>query len=178
MAKKKDQDANIKPSSDDVHVEEKNSKEEISQKDEVEKLKKELSEKNDILLRTIAEYDNFRKRSQREKETFFLETKADLLSCFLPVLDNFERAADNTAVETEDYKKGIDMIFCQFNETLSKIGLEKYCEVGDKFDPQIHNGVMHIEDDNLGESVIVEVFQKGYRIGDRIIRAATVKVAN
>ena len=96
----------------------------------------------------------------------------------LPVLDNFERAASNKEASLEDYQKGIDMIFNQFNDILKKAGVEAFGEKGDEFDPNIHSAVMHIDDENEKENVIVDVFSKGYKLGDRVLRAAVVKVAN
>lgn len=143
-----------------------------------EKLKKELDEQNDKFLRLYAEYDNFRKRSQKEKADIYASSKADVIKEMLPVIDNFDRASNNTECSFEDYKKGIDLIFNQFSEIFKKLGVESYGERGDAFDPNIHNAVMTVEDEELGENVIAEVFTKGYKLGDRIIRDAVVKVAN
>ncbi len=143
-----------------------------------EQLQKALDEKNDQFLRLYAEYDNFRKRSQKEKQDIYTSSKADVIKELLPVLDNFDRAANNTECSFEDYKKGIDLIFNQFSEILNKTGVESYGERGDAFDPNIHNAVMTVEDDELGENQIASVFSKGYKLGDRIIREAVVTVAN
>lgn len=151
---------------------------EVAEETAEDKLRKELDEKNDQFLRLYAEYDNFRKRSQKEKQDIYSSSKADVIKELLPVLDNFERAANNTECSFEDYKKGIDLIFNQFGEILKKTGVESYGERGDEFDPNIHNAVMTVVDDELGENVIAEVFTKGYKLGDKIIRDAVVKVAN
>ncbi len=143
-----------------------------------EKLQKELDEKNEQFLRLCAEYDNFRKRSQKEKQDIYSSSQAELIKELLPVFDNFDRAANNKDANAEDYKKGIDLIFNQFGEILKKLGVESYGERGDEFDPNIHNAVMTVEDDELGENVIASVFSKGYKLGDRIIREAVVQVAN
>jgi len=143
-----------------------------------EKLQKELDEKNEQFLRLCAEYDNFRKRSQKEKQDIYSSSQAELIKELLPVFDNFDRAANNKEANAEDYKKGIDLIFNQFGEILKKLGVESYGERGDEFDPNIHNAVMTVEDDELGENVIASVFSKGYKFGDRIIREAVVQVAN
>lgn len=143
-----------------------------------EQLQKALDEKNDQFLRLYAEYDNFRKRSQKEKQDIYTSSKADVIKELLPVLDNFDRAANNIECSFEDYKKGIDLIFNQFSEILNKTGVESYGERGDAFDPNIHNAVMTVEDDELGENQIASVFSKGYKLGDRIIREAVVTVAN
>ncbi len=149
-----------------------------SSNDELQKVKDELALKNDQLLRLAAEYDNFRKRSQREKEGIYSDVKANVLGDFLPITDNFKRALENTSGTVEDCLKGIEMISNQFNEALKKHGVEEFGEVGEEFDPNIHNAVMHIDDEELGENVIADVFNKGYKVGDKIIRHAVVKVAN
>lgn len=143
----------------------------------IEELNSKLLDANDKLLRTIAEYDNFRKRSAKEKEAIYSDSKSDVTSKLLPVIDNFERAA---AAETdlESYKKGIEMIVKQLLDVLGSLGVEAFGEKGEEFDPNFHNGVMHIDDENLGENVIAEVYMKGYKMGDRVIRPATVIVAN
>ena len=143
-----------------------------------EQLQKALDEKNDQFLRLYAEFDNFRKRSQKEKQDIYTSSKADVIKELLPVLDNFDRAANNTECSFEDYKKGIDLIFNQFSEILGKTGVESYGERGDAFDPNIHNAVMTVEDEELGENQIAAVFSKGYKLGDKIIREAVVTVAN
>ena len=145
---------------------------------QVEDLKKLNAELNDKLLRTLAEYDNFRKRSQKEKEAIFSDSKADVIGKLLPVIDNFERAAAAENTDLETYKKGVEMTVKQLLDVLSSFSVEAFGKVGDEFDPNIHNGVMHIEDDTLGENVIADVFMKGYKMGDRVVRHATVKVAN
>ena len=129
-------------------------------------------------LRLAAEYDNFRKRSQKERQDIYTASRADVIKELLPILDNFDRAVVNSEANFEDYKKGIDLIFSQFKQLLEKNGVESYGEEGDTFDPNIHNAVMSVEDESLGENVIAQVFTKGYKLGDRIIREAVVKVAN
>ncbi len=152
--------------------------EEAKEVSETDKLKAELAEKEDKFLRLYAEYDNFRKRSQKEKSDIYESSKADIIKELLPVLDNFDRAAANAEADFEGYRKGIEIIFSQFLQFLEKFGVESYGEKGDKFDPNIHSAVMVIEDENFGENEIAEVFSKGYRLGDKIIREAVVKVAN
>ena len=156
-------------------------KEEIKQEKQDkkdDKLKKELEEKNDLYLRLAAEYDNFRKRSQREKEALYSDVKANVLGDILPVIDNFERALNESGDDIEGYKKGVEMIFNQLSETLKKHGVESFGEPGDTFDPNFHNAVLHIEDEKFGENAVAQVFSKGYKVGDRVIRPATVQVAN
>ena len=150
--------------------------EEIKETEE-EKLKKELAEKEEQLMRVAAEYDNFRKRTIKEKEENFSNAKVSVISEFLDVIDNFERAKDAEA-ELEDYKKGVELIFTQFYDKMKKLGVEEFGAPGETFNPEIHMAVMHIEDEEKGESEIVEVFQKGYKIGEKIVRHAMVKVAN
>ncbi len=144
---------------------------------EAEKLNQKLIEVNDKLLRTVAEYDNFRKRSVKEKEAIYSDSKTDIIGKLLPVIDNFERAAAADS-DYENYKKGIEMTVKQLLDVFASLGVEAFGEKGEEFDPNIHNGVMHIDDESLGEGVISEVFTKGYKMGDRVIRHATVIVAN
>ena len=132
---------------------------------------------SDAYLRLLAEYDNYRKRSQREKDSLYADIKADTLLKFLPVYDNLVRAL-NQPTEDEAYRKGIEMIMTQFCTTMEKLGVEKIESLGKTFDPSLHNAVMHVEDESKGENEIVEVFQEGFRLGDKVIRFAMVKVAN
>ena len=136
-----------------------------------------LAALNDKYLRICAEYDNFRKRSQKEKEALYTDVKAETLKAFLPVYDNLLRAL---AQPTEDvaYAKGVEMIMAQFNATMEKLGVEKIESLGQTFDPSYHNAVMHVDDEEKGENEIVEVFQEGFKAGDKVIRFAMVKVAN
>lgn len=143
-----------------------------------EKLTAELNETKDKLLRVMAEYDNFRKRSQKEKEMAYGDTKASTIAEFLPVYDNFERAMSADATDLDSFKKGIEMIFNQYGETFKKLGVESFGEKGETFDPNIHNAVMHGEDEELPENTISDVFSTGYKMGDRVIRPAIVKVVN
>lgn len=147
-------------------------------KAEVEALKKELADAKDSHLRSLAEYDNFRKRSQREKDAVYGDAKANTLALLLPVIDNFDRAAENKTDDPEVYKKGIEMIISQFSDILKRLEVERFGEVGDEFDPNMHNAVMHVENDELPANTIAAVFEKGYKMGDRILRFATVQVAN
>ncbi len=144
--------------------------------EEIEKLKEEIREKDDKFLRMAAEYDNFRRRSREEKDATYEVAMSKTVSEFLAITDNLERAAlyDDAA----KVKEGLVMIAKSVESVFSKLGIEAVGAVGDKFDPNIHNAVMHIEDDSFGENEIVEVFQKGYKKGGRIIRFAMVKTAN
>ena len=138
---------------------------------EIEKLTNELANAKDTHLRVLAEYDNFRKRSAREKEALYGDAKANTLKTLLPVIDNFDRAADNKTDDIEVYRKGIEMTLTQLGEILKNLEVEA-------FDPNIHNAVMTVENDELPENSIAAVFEKGYRMGDRILRFATVQVTN
>ncbi len=140
-------------------------------------LKAEMDALNDKYLRICAEYDNFRKRSQKEKDSLYGDVKAETLKKFLPVYDNLVRALAQST-EDEAYRRGVEMIMNQFNVTMEKLGVTEIECLGKKFDPAFHNAVMHIEDEEKGENEIVEVFQKGFMMGDKVIRFAMVKVAN
>ncbi len=153
-------------------------KEAVAEPSKEEELQKQLDEKNDQLLRTLAEYDNFRKRSQREKEALYAECKASVINALLPVADNFDRIFANPDGTLEDYKKGVEMTFKQFSDVFKNLGIEAFGEVGEEFDPNFHNAVMHTEDDSVGENTITNVLVKGYKLGDKIIRPAMVAVAN
>ena len=137
----------------------------------------EMALLNDKYLRICAEYDNFRKRTQKEKENLYGDIRANVVTSFLPVYDNLVRAL---AAETEDeaYRKGVEMIMNQFNATLGKLGVTEIKAVGEKFDPALHNAVMHVDDEAKGENEVVEEFQKGFKLGDKVIRFSMVKVAN
>ena len=140
-------------------------------------LKAEMDALNDKYLRICAEYDNFRKRSQKEKDSLYGDVKAETLKNFLPVYDNLVRALAQST-EDEAYRRGVEMIMNQFNVTMEKLGVTEIECLGKKFDPAYHNAVMHVEDEEKGENEIVEVFQKGFMMGDKVIRFAMVKVAN
>ena len=142
----------------------------------LEKAKAELADTNDKYLRVCAEYDNFRKRSAKERDGLYTDAYSDALKEVLPVIDNLERASQYT--EPEKVSDGLALIFKSASEMLTKLGVETFGEAGEKFDPNIHNAVMHVEDEEKGENEITDVFQKGYKKGDRIIRHAMVKVAN
>ena len=142
-----------------------------------EKLEKELSEQKDKYLRLMAEYDNFRKRSAKERLELSANAKGNTLMEILPVFDNFERAL-NAETTDESYKQGVSMIFKQMGDMLTKLGVEVIDPTGKEFDPNVANAVNQIEDPELGENIVAETFQKGYKIGDKIIRYAMVVVAN
>ena len=143
---------------------------------EIEKLKEEIKEKDDKHLRMAAEYDNFRRRSREEKEETYENALADTVAELLPIIDNLERAANYD--DGDKVKEGLGMTLKSVQAVFSAMGIESVGAPGEKFDPNLHNAVMHIEDDTLGEGEITEVFQKGYKKGKHIIRFAMVKTAN
>ena len=132
---------------------------------------------HDSYLRLAADYDNFRKRTIKEKEQSYGNGKADAVEKILPVYDNLERALNQETAD-EAYKKGVEMTMTQLVGILTGLGVEIFGNVGDAFDPNMHNAVMHTEDESLGENVISQVFQKGFKMGDKIVRFAMVQVAN
>jgi len=147
-------------------------------KAEIEKLSGDLAAMKDSHLRTLAEYDNYRKRSQREKEATYGDAKANTLKTLLPVIDNFDRALENQTEDIEVYKKGVEMTITQLKEILKNMEVESFGAVGDEFDPNIHSAVMTVENAELPENSVAAVFEKGYKMGDRILRFATVQVTN
>ena len=144
---------------------------------ELDTVKEQLAKEHDGYLRLAAEYDNFRKRSQKEKDDLYTVIKAETVGKFLPVYDKLERAlAQETADEA--YKKGVEMTMNQLVKVMEGLGVTSFGEIGEAFDPARHNAVMHVEEEGLGENVIAEVFQKGFLVGEKVIRFAMVKVAN
>ena len=135
-----------------------------------------LQEQNKFL-RLAAEYDNYRKRTAKEKESIWADAKASVVTSFLPVYDNLERALKQDTAD-EAYKKGVEMTMTQLKDVLSKLGVTEIDAAGQPFDPKLHNAVMHVEDENLGENTVAEVFQAGFQLGEKVIRFAMVKVAN
>ncbi len=160
---------------------EKKAKKETKRTDSKEAVKeaveKAVAGEKEKYLRLAAEYDNFRRRSQKEKESLYGDIKADVLTKFLPVYDNLERALKQETAD-EAYRKGVEMIMTQFVATMDKLGITEIEAMGEKFDPEKHNAVMHVDDESCGENEVVEVFQKGFRLNDKVIRFAMVKVAN
>lgn len=144
----------------------------------LEEAKKSLEESNSKYLTMLAEYDNFRKRSAAEKERTYTDAKADALMQILPVIDNLERAAAFGSGNAENVAKGLEMTLRSFGEVMEKLGVKEIESLGKTFDPEIHNAVFHVDDESYGEQEIVEVLQKGYTIGDKVLRYAMVKVAN
>ena len=144
--------------------------------EELAAAKKETEELNEKYLRMLAEYDNFRKRSAKERDGIYADAYTDALTSILPVLDNLERA--EACGESEALAKGLELTLKSFRETLAKMGVEEIAAERKPFDPNLHKAVMHVEDESFGESEIVEVLMKGYKKGDKVIRYAMVKVAN
>lgn len=142
-----------------------------------ELLQEERRQQEDKYLRLLAEYDNYRKRSQKEKDAAWTNAKADTVKEILPVYDNLDRALKQECAD-EAYAKGVQMTMTQLKTVLEKLGLEEIPAQGEPFDPAVHNAVMHCEDEALGENTVAEVFQAGFKLGDKIIRHAMVKVAN
>ena len=144
---------------------------------EIDPWEEKYNAERDAHLRVAAEFDNFRKRTVKEKEASYGNGKADAVAKMLPVYDNLERALNQ---ETEDaaYKKGVEMTMTELVKIFTGLGVEIFGNVGDLFDPNLHNAVMHVENEELGENVISQVFQKGFKIGDKVVRFAMVQVAN
>ena len=144
---------------------------------EVNEWEEKYNAEHDSYLRLAADYDNYRKRTAKEKDAAYGNGKADAVEKLLPVYDNLERAL-NQPTEDEAYKKGVEMTMTQLVGILSGLGVEIFGNVGDAFDPNLHNAVMHTEDENFGENTICQVFQKGFKLGEKIVRFAMVQVAN
>ena len=151
--------------------------EETIETPEVNPWEEKYNAERDAHLRCAAEYDNFRKRTIKEKEASYGNGKADAVAKMLPIYDNLERALNQ---ETSDaaYKKGVEMTMNELVKIFTSLGVEIFGNVGDEFDPNLHNAVMHIDSEELGENVIAQVFQKGFKIGDKVVRFAMVQVAN
>lgn len=157
--------------------EKKESKKEVKKlTEENEKLNESLSELNDRYTRMLAEYDNFRKRAQKEREGVYFDAVSDVINAILPIKDSLEMAMK--FADESQLSQGVTMTLNKFGEILNKLGVEEFGAAGEEFDPNLHNGVLHCEDETLGEQIIAEVLQKGYKKGEKIIRYAMVKVAN
>ena len=146
---------------------------------EIEALGAQVSEANDKYMRLYAEYDNFRRRTQKEKEGIYSDAYVDALTQILPILDNLERAAQYSTEDSEHpLAKGLELTLKSFAETMEKMGVSEIPALGEQFDPNVHNAVMHIDDESFGENEVIEVFMKGYARGDKVLRHSMVKVAN
>jgi len=144
---------------------------------EVNPWEEKYNAERDAHLRVAAEFDNFRKRTVKEKEASYGNGKADAVAKMLPVYDNLERAL-NQPTEDAAYKKGVEMTMNELTKIFTALGVEIFGNVGDEFDPNLHNAVMHIDSEELGENVVAQVFQKGFKIGEKVVRFAMVQVAN
>ena len=159
----------------DIPVEE--TVEETPAEPEVNPFEEKYNAEHDAHLRLAAEYDNFRKRTIKEKEASYGNGKADAVAKMLPVYDNLERALNQPTAD-EAYKKGVELTMTELVKIFGTLGVEIYGQSGDAFDPNIHNAVMHIDDEAFGENTITQVFQKGFKLGEKIVRFAMVQVAN
>ena len=148
------------------------------QVEQMELAVKQLDTVKDQFVRLTAEYENYRKRTTKEKDNIYQDAKADTIKAFLAVYDNLERAAQSEGGEDSPHKKGLEMIFAQYKDILKSLGVEEIEAKGAAFDPEMHNAVMHIDDENLGENVVAQVFQAGFKMGDKVIRHSIVQVAN
>ena len=148
------------------------------QVEQMEQAVKQLDTMKDQFTRLAAEYDNYRKRTAKEKETLYQDAKADTVKEFLAVYDNLERAVSTEGGEDSPHKKGLEMIFAQYKEILKKLGVTEIEAKGQPFDPERHNAVMHIDDENFGENEVAQVFQAGFLLGEKVVRHAIVQVAN
>lgn len=157
-------------------------KAEDTAKSEPDEKDKTIEALKDKILRISAEYDNFRKRTKREKDALYGDAKADTVAAFLPLLDNIEKAVktmpEAKEKEWQAVSDGVALIKKQFEETLKKLGVNEINAVGEAFDPELHNAVMHVEDSEAGEGIVVEEFQRGFKINDKVVRHSVVKVAN
>ena len=144
---------------------------------EVDSLKTQVAQQEDKYLRLAAEYENYRRRTTKEKEAIWSDAKGDAAAAFLPVYDNLERALKQETADAA-YKKGVEMTMNQLKTVLEKLGITEIPALGQTFDPNLHNAVMHVDDENLGENEVAEVFQAGFQLGEKVIRFAMVQVAN
>ncbi len=151
--------------------------EEVAEAPAVDPWEEKYNAEHDAYLRLYADYDNYRKRTAKEKDAAYGHGKADAIAKMLPIYDNLERALNQETVDAA-YKKGVEMTMAELVKIFSALGVEIFGEAGDAFNPELHNAVMHMEDESLGENTIASVFQKGFRLGDKVIRFAMVQVAN
>ena len=182
MQENKSNEAVIEEETPAAKAEEKNTKSQTDKK-KIKKLEEELAavtaradEINEKYMRMLAEYDNFRKRSAKEREGVYADAVSDTLTSVLPVLDNLERA--EACRDADGLAKGLELTLKSFRDTLERLGIQEIEALGKTFDPNVHNAVFHVDDESYGESEIVEVLMKGYKKGDKVVRYAMVKVAN
>ena len=175
MAKKEKKQA--EPAEETVETPETAEETTVEETVEVNPWEEKYNAEHDSFLRLAADYDNFRKRTVKEKEASYGNGRADTIGKLLPVYDNLERAL-NQPTEDAAYKKGVEMTMNELVKIFTGLGVEIFGNVGDSFDPNLHNAVMHIDDESLEENTISQVFQKGFKIGDKVVRFAMVQVAN
>ena len=173
MAKKK----NAEQQAEQLEQVEETVAEETTETPEFNPWEEKYNEEREAHLRLAADYDNYRKRTIKEKEASYGNGKADAVAKILPIYDNLERALNQPCTD-EAYKKGVEMTMTELKKIFESLGVEIYGEIGEEFNPELHNAVMHNEDESLGENVISMVFQKGFKSGDKVIRFAMVQVAN
>lgn len=167
-----------KAQNDEPKEKETKNKENNAKKEKENPLQQELDETKDRLLRVTAEYSNYKRRSEKEKQDAYVFAKAQTIKELLPVIDNLERALANETKDYDAFRKGVEMTFDNLTSVLKNLGIEAFGEPGETFDPNLHNAVMHIEDEKYKAGEIVDVFQKGYKLGEKIVRPAMVKSAN
>ena len=177
MAKKEKNEVTPEEETEEVLEETAEETAETPETPEADPWEEKYNAERDAHLRLAAEYDNFRKRTAKEKEQTYNNGKGDAVEKLLPVYDNLERAL-NQPTEDAAYKKGVELTMNELKKIFTSLGVEIFGEVGEQFDPNIHNAVMHLEDENLGENEIAQVFQKGFKLGDKVVRFAMVQVAN
>lgn len=178
MPKKKDgENAVPKPAEAAAETEKKENSPPAEAPSPAAELESQLAAEKERYLRLAAEYDNYRKRCARERDSLYNDVRSDTISKLLPVYDNLERALKQNTEDAAFYK-GVEMTMTQLKEIFTGLGIEEIPALGQAFDPSIHNAVMHVEDESAGESIVVEEFQKGFKLGDKIIRFSMVKVAN
>ena len=175
MSKKKTE---AQKSENTQEVKEENKKAENELTELLEQKDAEISAGKEQYQRLLAESDNFKKRTVREKEAIYTDSVKDTVAALLPVIDNLERALDSFADKESDHYKGVEMVLKQTEDIFKKLGVSEIKSVGEQFNPEIHNAVMHVDDDNVDENTVVEQFQKGYMFNDKVIRHSMVKVAN
>jgi len=177
VAEEKKAEEELEPVSAPEEVPQEEAPEEVKETKGTDPWEEKYNAERDARLRLAAEYDNFRKRAVKEKDGAYGNGKADTVAKILPIYDNLERAL-NQPTEDAAYKKGVEMTMTELTKILNGLGVEIFGAPGDPFDPNLHNAVMHTEDESLGKNVLVQVFQKGFRIGNKVVRFAMVQVAN
>ena len=168
----------VQPQENTVKEKKKTTEKASEEQEALSRLQLEFEEHKQQHLRVLAEYDNFRKRTQNEKSAIYHNAVSDTVQALLPIADNIERALEQENASAEDMRKGVEMIENQIQAAFEKLGIRSIGAIGDPFDPEVHNAVAHVEDESLGENVISAVYQKGYLLGDRVVRHAMVQVAN